>query len=112
MFRDPAPDPVERLRLLFPSNDLVAENCRGMKIGRIRSLLNIYGAFCIVDRLDSSEFACGRFKVVVHSNLGILRRKLVAVDWTAQGPRAGALHELETGKTGAFLEKLIVSEPA
>ena len=54
MFRDPAPDPVERLRLLFPSNDLVAENCRGMKIGRIRSLLNIYGAFCIVDHKPRS----------------------------------------------------------
>ena len=112
MFRDPAPDPVERLRLLFTSNDLVTENCCGMKIGRICPFLDVYGACCIVDRLDSSEFARGRFKFVVHSNLGILGRKLVAVDWAAQSPPAGTLHELETGKTGAFLEKLIVSEPA
>ena len=111
MIRNPGAEPEQRFRQFRGSHDAVNKSGRRMDFSHRAALLHIESACSVVNGLDSSERACRGFKRISFSNLRVLRRELIAIDWTLFGT-ADAFNELQARYAAAFLEQFFVGKAA
>jgi hypothetical protein len=80
-------DPQQRLGQDLGVHYRMGEDCRRMDIGLRATLLDIHSSSNAIDRVDAAEVrTVGQMQRVTLANIGILRRKLVAVDRAPLGP--------------------------